>query len=459
MGVVMDWVGDDLHNLLTLPNVQLYKLYSPYLTTENIRRIKNAKRKLYKEGKIKMPERENLFSPETEPDFIEQRRSTTKTNLAKQALQTTTLVIPIDHLDYHKKLQEALSNEGRVEKAVFREGSHTGFIKNADGEIEYTDPMPSKRVAFAVTFDTEPKWPLITRVESVKLPKKESLKAPGDAKKAVVLPDLQIPYHDEKAIEVALKLLRDVKPDKVIFLGDLLDLESFSSFTNIPLAKEFATSTQGAIDYAHTLLETVRRMLPRAEIVVLEGNHDVRLSTATVKNNMAAFGLRKANQPESWPVVSVPFLCSFDDLDIEYVSGYPANRYWINENLQVVHGNKVRSAGSTARLVSDDERVTTIFGHVHRLESQYKTHHTYRGGRTNAAHSIGCLCRLDGAVPSRNRGVDLRGKPVENFENWQQGLAVIDYYDGNAPFTISPLFINTFNNYQMVYNGRTYATL
>lgn len=457
--IVTKWEGDDLWNVLNLPNSELYRLYGKYYNGDkrtvqmNVRSKANKLRRQYKQGKLKMPERSSPYDPEKEPERIEERRKQAAKHLGRDALETTVITIPTEHLDYHEKLQEALNSDGRVEKMVFRVGEHEGYIKNNEGEIEYTRPLKAERTIFQVNFDTEPEWPPVTRVESARLKKRER-QPKSDARKAVVLSDLQIPYHDEKAVETALQIVRDVKPDKVILVGDLLDLESFSKFDNLPT---YAATTQEAIIRAHLLLAQIRKLAPYADIVVLEGNHDLRMSTHVNTNAKAAFGLKRADEPEGWPVLSVPYLCAFDQLDVEYVSGYPANRYWINERLQVRHGNKVRSNGSTAKVVADNEKVSTIFGHVHRLETQYKTHQTFDGGKTNAAFAIGCLCKIDGSVPSTNRGVDLFGKPVENHENWQQAIAVVDYMEGDNAFHVSPIYINTFNNYRAIYEGRVYG--
>jgi len=269
----------------------------------------------------------------------------------------------------------------------------------------------------------------------------------------LILPDLQIPFQDEKALEVALKIVRDVKPDKVIVVGDLLDLSAWSKFLQRP---EWALQTQQAVIRAHQLMAEIRQLCPTADIIALEGNHDLRMNTHMQKNAMAAMGLKRADQLEHWPVMSVPYLCAFDTLDIEYISGYPANRYWINENLQVRHGDKVRSNASTAKAISEDERVSTIFGHTHRLETHYKTKQTYDGGKINAAFSPGCLCKIDGSVPGRNTGYDLDGKTIESYDNWQAGIAVVNYEEGNGSFDVQLLFINTFDGYRTMYNGKIY---
>ena len=171
---------------------------------------------------------------------------------------------------------------------------------------------------------------------------------------------------------------------------------------------------------------------------------------------MAAYGLKRADQMEHWPVMSVPFLCAFDTLDVEYVDGYPSNKYWINERLVCIHGHVIRGNGLTAKAVSQNERVSTIYGHVHRIESQYKTVNVYEGGKTSFAHSPGCLCRLDGHVPSYHSSHDTYGEPVKNYEDWQNGFCVVYYKDGDSPFHLEQVFINTFQGYQTYYQRKLY---
>ena len=154
----------------------------------------------------------------------------------------------------------------------------------------------------------------------------------------------------------------------------------------------------------------------------------------TIDNAQAAFGLKQANAPDGWPVMSVPHLCRLDEHGIEYRSGYPANEAWINDRLRVIHGTKVVSNGSTAHRYLAHERVSTIYGHVHRHEWAERTRATREGPRTILAMSPGCLCMTSGAVPSTKGGIDITGQPVAATEDWQQGVAVIRYEDGEGRF-------------------------
>lgn len=336
-----------------------------------------------------------------------------------------------------------------------------GFFKNELGEAEKVDLQQTKFV-FTPSWETGPEWPVVQPAKpTVVKPAAVKAKKTG-RKRALILPDPQIgyrmyedgeldPFHDEAAMNVAMQLCRDLQPDLIVNLGDLLDFAVFGRFEQ---EAAFAYTTQPTLDRAHLFLAEQRAASPDAEIVLLEGNHDRRLPNFITKNALAAFGLRKANQPESWPVLSVPYLLRLDELGIEYVDGYPAGEYWINDNLVAIHGAKVRSAGSTANAVIDDERVSVIFGHVHRIEMIHKTRRTRTGRKQNFAATPGCLSRLDGAVPSTKGSTDIMGRPVQTFENWQHGVAIVEYEEGDGKFDLD---IRPIIDGELYYQGREYS--
>jgi hypothetical protein len=144
-------------------------------------------------------------------------------------------------------------------------------------------------------------------------------------------------------------------------------------------------------------------------------------------NAVAAYGIRKGNTPDSWPVLTVPYLARMDDFGVEYRPGYPASDFWINEKLRIIHGDRVKSSGSTAHIYLNSEKTSVIYGHIHRIETAFKTREDFDGSRTTMAASPGCLARIDGAVPSTKGGVDLDGRPLVRYENWQQGVGIVTY--------------------------------
>lgn len=314
--------------------------------------------------------------------------------------------------------------------------------KNTDNEPEVTDLYGFH---LAPSWDNGPEWPVIDRAPegSFQAPKIIKVKADSKWKKAVILPDIQAgyfraaddgplePIHDEAAIAIALAIIQDVNPELIVLLGDNLDLPEFGKYRQYPA---FQRTTQKAVDWMGSFVAELRRMCPDAEIVWLAGNHEERLPNYIVDNAKSAFLIKRANTPEGWPVMSVPHLCRLDDYGVNYVPGYPAGNYWVNQNLRIVHGYKVKSNNMTAYGYLDSEKVSVIYGHVHRREWAERTRMDFDGPANVMAASPGCLARLDGAVPGVHTGYDLDGRPMRIQENWQQGLAVVRFTDSRFSY-------------------------
>lgn len=285
----------------------------------------------------------------------------------------------------------------------------------------------------------EPKWDTIRQAQPVNITAPKPAKKPKTKHKvAIALPDPQIggrflfdkgwdPFHDEAAMDVALQLVSFLEEtdrvDWVINLGDFLDLPSQGRFDQ---EAGFAGTTQRAIDRGHLFLQQQRAAAgPEAEIVLIEGNHDRRLEKYILSNSAAAWGLKRANMDEL-PVMSLPYLLRLDEIGVNYIDAYPAGAFWLTPTIRAIHGNKARSNGSTAAAYTNaDPHISTVFGHAHRLEIQSRTVFNRDEAIRSVAVSPGCLCRVDGAVPSVNGSTHVDGTPAKYYENWQQGVAVI----------------------------------
>lgn len=290
-----------------------------------------------------------------------------------------------------------------------------------------------------------------TKIIPAKAPKKVPALMRG-WKTAVILPDPQFgyrridndldPFHDPAALAVATQILAavasDTRVDVVVNLGDFLDLPAFSKYDQHP---NWQQTTQAAVDAGHDFLAVQRATVPNAEIVVLEGNHDKRISDTVLRFNAAGFGLKRAHVPDDWPSFTTPFLLRTDDLDVEWLDGYPARKYWFNDWIKCVHGSIVRSSASTASAYARGERTSTIFGHIHRIEVHHTTQQDRNGPVRNFAATPGCLCRVDGAVPGVKGAVDLSGRPLVNYEDWQQGLIVLRYQEEDPRYVLETVHI------------------
>lgn len=309
-------------------------------------------------------------------------------------------------------------------------------------------------------------WTPVHRAQPIKLNlNKNPRPRSGEYRTAVCLPDPQIgyrqlgkkldPFHDEAAMNVALQIIewlaKNDRVDEVINLGDFIDLPAQGRFEQEPA---FAFTTQHALDRGYKFLQEQRASAgARAKIVLIEGNHDRRMEKFIVSNAASAFGLKRADTNEL-PVMSIPYLLRLDELKVEYIDAYPAGAYWLNDRLRAVHGTKVRSNGSTAAAYTNaDPHISTIFGHVHRQELQSKTVFDRLGPIKSVAVSPGCLCRVDGAVPSVNGSTKIDGSPEQFFENWQQGIAIVMYKKTGEFFTE----LVQINNGKAVFRGKEFT--
>ena len=338
---------------------------------------------------------------------------------------------------------------------------YQSLTKNEAGEAEIHDLMG---IQFSPAFESGPQWPVIQQGPSVKLPVvKVKPSVANGYQTCVILPDMQIGYfrdangtlvptQDENALEISMAIIKSVNPDLIVMVGDNLDFPEFGKYR---LSPSYALTTQTAIDRATTLCAQLRAIAPQARIVWLAGNHEERLVNYVLDNAKASFGLKRGNTPESWPVLSIPYLCRFDDFGVEFVPGYPAGQFWINQRLRVIHGTKVRSNGSTAHAYLGSEKTSVIYGHIHRREWAERSREDWDGAKTIMAASPGTLARCDGAVPSTKGALDLDGRPMTIVEDWQQGIAVVTYQPGEGEFWYEQV---PFHSGCAMYRGKLYKS-
>lgn len=295
-------------------------------------------------------------------------------------------------------------------------------MKMPSGDVVTRENFQVK--AWLTKLEPEPLKPVIAPVElaikGIKPSKPKKLKSG----KVVILADTHfgfsrdiktgqlIPFHDREALATTLSILAYVNPDIIVMVGDLLDLAEWSDkFIRSP---DMYNTTQPALVEATWYLGQIRKIAPEADVYMLEGNHEERVNRAINKQLPYAYGL---STPDGLPVLSVRNLLGLEHLGITYVGGYPDGQVWLSDNLRAIHGDTVRAkSGATASAMLEDAQATTIFGHVHRMELATKTVFDKDGARTISAFTPGCLCRIDGTVPS-----------VKGRMNWQQGIGVVNF--------------------------------
>ena len=242
---------------------------------------------------------------------------------------------------------------------------------------------------------------------------------------AVCIPDAQIgyrrdsrgrhvPVHDLRVLDLAVQLIAHLQPEHVVWLGDNLDAAEAGSYDT---PAEMIDTARPALAELRYWLAQTRAAAPRAQIWVLEGNHEDRLRKLVQKHLSGFAHLQRPG--EDRPAFSVEALLQAEDFGATYVGPYREAVIWLWDRVRISHGALVRSeSGATVAAVAKKSRYSELFWHIHRVEV---AHETYRGAGGVVVQrfiaSPGCACRLAaGLVP---------GHKAE--QNWQQGLGIISF--------------------------------
>ena len=411
------WVGDHRYRLLNWSVPELQKMYTGY-SRSAIKSAKHRWTQKLKEGKITMPPK-----PEGSPDH----------NLLKP--------FGLEEIDGNASY-------------------HVGYIKNSEGEIEYTKPLPSVKNGRNQKLSD-----FISQASPVRITYNRSKPIRRDHKIIEVFGDSQIEYrlidgemrpiHDERALAVVKMMCQEYQPDTIVNLGDTVDLTALSRFQAD--SDHFRHSMNPALERVHRMYAELKGSAPNSDIHEVDSNHNVRLNRFILKNAPELYGIRQAGSPpENYPAMTYPFLANLDAVGVTWHGGYGAAEYLYGdpEKPQIVfkHGNSVISNGSTSAKESKENPETHVVrGHGHRIETHYRTN---RAGQYLGAMMVGCTCSIVGDVPSYKSAVDDMGQPVKTQENWQQGILLIkDYGQGDYEFSQIPIINGVAHHEGKVYDG------
>lgn len=324
---------------------------------------------------------------------------------------------------------------------IVRTSTWEGYIKNADGEIEYTRPLNS-----VTTEPTVDEGDFIRQAKPTVVRPTRRKKPVRSDNVTLVGSDAQIPFHDETSMGLFLTAIDETKPDNVLLLGDMLDFPSFSRFEQ---RQEWAGMVQEAFDRYHLFLAEIRAR-HAGRIAVVHGNHEERLPKMLRRDAADLIGLKRANTESALGVLTIPFLARYDDLEIEAVTGYPNGTFWLEENLQAIHGTETKRRGASAQRYLGEQAVSTLFGHDHRLQVAWQTQAVKDGKKDRVAASPGALCRTDGYVPSYHYTTAESGLVVPRSEDWQNGALLVLHNEHNhdvMPLRMNDGKINIGGNY------------
>lgn len=218
-----------------------------------------------------------------------------------------------------------------------------------------------------------------------------------DGMRVVILPDVHAPAHNAQIFWGILQFLSWFRPHIVIFLGDVIDMFSVSTW---PKSARFNLNPQHELDQTRELIREVMRT-GVLWTVVIDGNHEDRMQRLLMKvaPMLSHFTDRFTRQP----VTALPNLMGFTSEDpITFITaadqrGGFEGGLLVNDQLKIEHGELVKPVpGDSARAHLLRTNCSTVMGHTHRFGSLAYT--TAGDGSVRQAMELGCL--IDFTHPS-----------------------------------------------------------
>jgi hypothetical protein len=239
---------------------------------------------------------------------------------------------------------------------------------------------------------------------------------------AVVVGDYHAPYQDSNVTDLVRKFIVALKPLYLIFNGDLTDFYQVSSYSKDPSR---IGQLQTDLNITTNMLYMFRKALPRTEIYLLDGTHEVRWQKYLQEKAPAVSGLT---------ATTIEQLYTLNDLGIHHV-GYERGLL-INKTFMITHGDiALKHSSWTAKALYERHGGSGMCNHTHRGGSYYVRN---RFGTYGWWENF-CLCTLN---------PDWTQNP-----NWQQGFSVVSFQDNGRFFVEQiPIIDNKF-----IYGGTLYA--
>ena len=229
-------------------------------------------------------------------------------------------------------------------------------------------------------------------------------------KAIVCISDLQVPYHDKRAVDNVATFIRAFKPDTVVSVGDEMDFQTISRWS------------QGTpLEYERTIARDRDATVQVQEALkvdhVIRSNHTDRLFNTVM---MRAPGLL------SLPELELSNFLRFPELGIKY----HRRPYELAPGWLLMHGdegNLSQNGGTTALNLAKRTGRSVVCGHTHRMGL---VHHTeaYSGvpTRTLWGMEVGNLMDMKKASYLK-----------AGYGNWQQGFGIL-WVDGR---TVTPQLV------------------
>jgi hypothetical protein len=255
-----------------------------------------------------------------------------------------------------------------------------------------------------------------------------------DLKRVIVLPDLHIPWEDEKSLWAVERFMADHTWDMLVNLGDLLDLGCISHWNEGKMETQSAQSQlEDDIAMASLCLDRqlgiLRKRNPECKFKYIQGNHCYWATMLSEKN------------PALHKTLDIPERLELRRRGIEWIPFWEDHRNIVRVGkANFIHGEYTNDAHAKKHVLRYGCNV--YYGHTHDVQEYSLVH---RGDdSTLVGKSLGTLSRYD--MPY------MRGRP----NNWQQAFAYFTVYpDGKYTEHTVRIFNHRFESDGMIYDGKT----
>lgn len=242
----------------------------------------------------------------------------------------------------------------------------------------------------------------------------------------IVIPDLQPPFHDKKAVKSLIEYVRWRRPDGLLCVGDEIDLPQVSRWTK-GTAGEFAGGLKRDCETTKAIMVAFREALgPDRPFHMSRSNHGDRLDLYVQRYAPAL-----ADFVEPGAALDIPNLCGYGDRDIDIT--YHRQPFEFHPGWILCHGdegNLSPLAGRTATNLGVNKfGKSVVAGHTHRLGiSHHTTSVAGRVTRTITGVEVGHLMDLKQATY-------LGG----GSGNWQRGFGEVRTYGRHVSALVHPI--------------------
>jgi predicted phosphodiesterase len=241
----------------------------------------------------------------------------------------------------------------------------------------------------------------------------------------VIVSDLQIPYHDPRAVHNLIDFIKRYKPDRVVSIGDEIDLPQVSKWEKGRMG-EYAGTIGKDRDATVKILEQLR------VTDVIRSNHTDRLFNYIASYAPGLYGI---------PELQLENFLRLPELGITYWrKPMPIAPNWV-----AVHGDHGRIsqvAGQTALKQALQHGKSLVCGHTHRL-----------GLSSVTEASGGIVGRIVTGLEVGNLMDFKKAHYTHGSANWQQGFGLL-YVDGR---NVTPVAVPVAKDGSFIVEGKRYG--